>query len=229
MVAGVTIFPLWSPMSMRSIPFAAVGGALLASLVAPTLGAQQPAAVKIAFLRSQAVVEQAPGRADAEAVFRKEVEGYRSQLEKMGDTLQKMIAEYRKVESTLAVAQKQARELTIRAKQEEMQKKQQGLEEQARGRQVELMQPITDMVKKAIDDVRTEEGWTVIFDVETQANPIVSIDKNLDVTDRVIAKLRLMPKPVIGGPAAAAPKSDKPPVGPVAAPAGISKPKPPAP
>lgn len=217
---------------MRSIRFAAlstaIGGALLASLAAPTLGAQQPAGVKIAFLRSQAVVEQAPGRSDAEAVFRKEVDGYRGLLEKMGDTLQKMIADYRKVEPTLAAPQKQVRELTIRAKQEEMQKRQQGFEEQARTRQVELMQPITDLVKKAIDDVRAEEGYTVIFDVETQANPIVSIDKNLDVTDRVIAKLRLMPKPVVGGAAAAPAKVDKPPVGPVAAPAGISKPKPPA-
>ena len=215
---------------MRSIHFAAVGGALLAALAAPTAGAQQPAVVKIAFLRSQAVVEQAPGRADAEAIFRKDVEGFRTQLERMGDTLQKMIADYRKVEPTLAAPQKQTRELTIRAKQEELQKHQQGLEEQARSRQVELMQPITDMVKKAIDDLRAEEGYTVIFDVETQANPIVSIDKNLDVTDRVIAKLRLMPKPVIGGTAAsAAPKPEKGPVGPVAAPAGISKPKPPSP
>lgn len=211
---------------MRSFRFAALGGVLLATIAASPVRAQQPAAgVKIAFLRSQAVVEQAPGRADAEAAYRKEVEGFRTQLEKMGDSLQKMIADYRKAETTLTAPQRQARELTIRAKQEEMQKRQQGLEEQARSRQAELMQPITDIVKKAIDDVRSEEGYTVIFDVETQANPIVSIDKNLDVTDRVIAKLRLMPKPV---PVGAAKPPEKAPVGPVSTPAGIQRPKPPA-
>ena len=211
---------------MRSSRIAALGVVVLVTLFASPVRAQQPVAgVKIAFIRSQTVVESAPGRADAEGAYRKEVEGFRAQLEKMGDTLQKMIAEYRKVEPTLTASQKQTRELTIRAKQEEMQKHQQQLEEQARSRQAELMQPITDIVKKAIDDVRSEEGYTVIFDVETQSNPIVSIDKNLDVTDRVIAKLRLMPKPVVGG-AAKAP--EKPPVGPVSAPAGIQRPKPPA-
>ena len=215
---------------MRSFRIAALAGVVLVTATATPVRAQQPAAgLKIAFIRSQAVVEQAPGRTDAEAMYRKEVEGYRVQLEKMGDTLQKMIAEYRKVEPTLTASQKQTRELSIRAKQEEMQKRQQSLEEQARSRQQELMQPITDIVKKAIDDVRSEEGYTVIFDVETQANPIVSIDKNLDVTDRVVARLRLMPKPVVGGAAAKAPeKPEKAPVGPVSTPAGIQRPKPPA-
>ena len=91
---------------MRSFRFAALGGVLLATIAASPVRAQQPAAgVKIAFLRSQAVVEQAPGRADAEAAYRKEVEGFRTQLEKMGDSLQKMIADYRKAETTLTAPQ----------------------------------------------------------------------------------------------------------------------------
>ena len=208
---------------MRRILCAAVAVAL--SLV-PAASRAQTAGVKVGFIRSQAVVDQAPGRGDAEAAFRAYIESVRDQLGKMRDTVEKLVAEYQKAEAALTVADKAKRQQAIRTKQEAAQAKQTAFEEAARQKQVELMQPITDLVKKAIDDVRSEEGYTVIFDVETQANPIVSIDKNLDVTDRVVAKLRLMPKPVAG---AAKPKeAEKAPVGPVAAPAGISRPKPPA-
>ena len=211
---------------MRRILSAAVAAALVTVPSLARAQAQPAAGVRIAFIRSQAVVEQAPGRTDAEAAFRAYIEVVRDQLGKMRDTLEKLVADYQKTEPSLTAAARTSRQTILRGKQEELQQKQQQFEEQARLKQVELMQPITDLVKKAIDDVRAEEGYTLIFDVETQANPIVSIDKNLDVTERVAAKLRLMPKPVVG--AAAAKEPAKAPVGPVAAPAGISRPKPPA-
>ena len=211
---------------MRRIVCAALAGALT---LLPAAARAQTAGIKIGFIRSQAVVETAPGRSDAEAAFRAYIEGVREQLGKMRDTIEKLLTDYQKTEATLTAPVKAQKQAAIRAKQEEAQQKQQAFEEAARQKQVELMQPITDLVKKAIDDTRSDEGYTVIFDVETQANPIVSIDKNLDVTDRVIAKLRLMPKPVVGGAVPAATKdAAKPAVGPVAAPAGVTRPKPPA-
>jgi outer membrane protein len=212
-------------MSMRLFASAVLAGAALVTCVAAPVGAQ--GGTKIGFIRSQQLLEQTPGRAEAEAAFSKEVEGYRGMLEKMGDTLQKMIADYRKAEPTLTPAVKDAREKALRTRQEEMQAKQTQLEQQARQRQIELMAPVTDMVKKAIEDVRTEEGYTIIFDIETQGNPVVAIDKNLDVTDRVAAKLRLMPKPIPGAPSAAPTTPAKPTTGPVNAPAGVTRPKPP--
>ena len=215
---------------MRVLVSAALACAALVTAVAAPAGAQggvASAGAKIGFIRSQQLLEQTPGRAEAEAAFGKEVEGFRAQLERMGDTLQKMIAEYRKVEGTLTPAVKDAREKALRTRQEEMQARQTALEQQARVRQAELMAPVTDMVKKAIEDVRTEEGYTIIFDIETQGNPVVAIDKNLDVTDRVAAKLRLMPKPVPAAASAPATTPAKPANGPVNAPAGVSRPKPP--
>ncbi|MBI3790706.1 MAG: OmpH family outer membrane protein [Gemmatimonadetes bacterium] len=216
---------------MRHLACAAVAVALSFSPVAaqtpatPATVAQ--AGVRIGFIRSQVVVDQAPGRSDAEASFRGYITGVRESLSKLRDSVEKMLGDYQKTEATMTAAVKTQRQNLIRGKQEELQSRQQAAEEAARQKQIELMQPITDLVKKAIDDVRSEEGYTVIFDVETQGNPIVSIDKNLDLTDRVIAKLRLMPKPVVGAKDGAAAKDAKPPVGPVAAPAGISRPKPP--
>jgi len=63
-----------------------------------------------------------------------------------------------------------------------------------------------------------EGGYSFIFDVAA-GTFIVSADKNLDITERVMAKMRLSaPK--------AAPAAKPAPAGPTSAPAGITK-KPP--
>ena len=72
---------------MRSFVTAGLVGAALATAVAAPAGAQ--GGTKIGFIRSQQLLEQTPGRAEAEAAFGKEVESYRGQLEKMGDTLRR--------------------------------------------------------------------------------------------------------------------------------------------
>ena len=69
------------------------------------------------------------------------------------------------------------------------------------------MQPILDRVKQAIEDVRIEGGYAMVFNAD-QGSAIVAMDKNLDITDRVLAKLRsstasAAPKPASGAPTAA--------------------------
>ena len=131
---------------MRRILSAAVAAALVTVPSLARAQAQPAAGVRIAFIRSQAVVEQAPGRTDAEAAFRAYIEVVRDQLGKMRDTLEKLVAEYQKTEPSLTAAARTSRQTILRGKQEELQQKQQQFEEQARLKQVELMQPITDLV-----------------------------------------------------------------------------------
>ena len=71
------------------------------------------------------------------------------------------------------------------------------------------MQPIMDNVRKALDDLRVEGGYSFIFDV-ANSSFIVAADKNLDVTEQVIAKLRTMTK-----------ADATPPAGPTTRPAGV--------
>ena len=84
----------------------------------------------------------------------------------------------------------------------------------------ELMAPIMDGIRKVLDDVRMDGGYAFIFDVAA-GSFIVSADKNLDITERVLSKMRLAaPK---AAPAAGAAK----PAGPASAPAGVTTKKPP--
>ena len=83
------------------------------------------------------------------------------------------------------------------------------LEAKQNQRQNELVQPILDRIKLAIEDVRVEGGYSFIFNAD-QGSPIVALDKNLNITDRVLARLRsasgstaVAPKPAAGAPAPA--------------------------
>ena len=51
------------------------------------------------------------------------------------------------------------------------------------------MQPILDKIKQAIEDVRVEGGYAMIFNAD-QGSPIVAVDKSLNVTDRVLTRLK---------------------------------------
>ena len=77
----------------------------------------------------------------------------------------------------------------------------------------EVMAPITDQVKKVIDDIRVEDGYAIILDNAPGAGNIVSADKNLDITDRVVSRLRATPAAKIAAPAATKPGAPASPAG----------------
>jgi outer membrane protein len=198
---------------MRLLSF--VGAVALFASV-PSLASAQ-AGQKFAFINSQALLQNAPGRADAEAAFEKEMVGIRAQLSKLQDSLTNMNEAWAKEEPTLQGAAKEARMKVLREKEQAWGAQAQKLQAQAQDRQEELMQPIMENLRKVLDDVRMDGGYSFIFDVAAGAF-IVSADKNLDITERVLSKMRLSaPK--------AAPTA-KPAAGPTSAPAGITK-KPP--
>ncbi|HYW33306.1 MAG TPA: OmpH family outer membrane protein [Gemmatimonas sp.] len=198
---------------------AVLAGALALFVGAPAVAsAQASAAQKFAFVNSQAIMAAAPGRVEAEAKFDKEMEGMRALLTKAADSLNAMTSAYDKEQATLAPAAKEARIKVLREKNDDYQERLQKMNDQAEQMKGELMQPIIEVVRRVLDDVRTEGGYSFIFDVAGGAF-IVSADKNLDITDRVVAKVKL-----VAPPRAAAPKAGTPAAGPAAAPTGLKKP-----
>jgi outer membrane protein len=91
-----------------------------------------------------------------------------------------------------------------------LQTKNQQLQQQAQQRQNELMAPIMEQVKKVLDDIRLEDGYAMI--ITGDPNLILSYDKNLDITDRVVARLKTV-----------ASTPTKTPGAPVSAPAGVTR------
>jgi outer membrane protein len=182
--------------------------ASVALVLIAALGSRAAAqsAQKLAYIRSSVLLEQAPGRAEAEGQFDRETAGYRDQIKRMSDSLNAMVASLEKAGPSLTVPARDARTKEIQAKNEQYQRRTRELEQKAQQRQSELVQPILDRVKQAIEDVRLEGSYAMIFNAD-QGSSIVAMDKNLDVTDRVLAKLRsasaVTPRPATGAPAAA--------------------------
>jgi outer membrane protein len=172
---------------MRSILTA---GAVALCLGLPqAVSAQAAAPQKFAYVNSQAILAAAPGAAEAQAQFQKDVEGLRSQVAALGDSLNQMQQAFQREEPGLSPQAKESRLASIREKTQEYEQRVAALNQQAEQRQVELMQPIMDRVRAALDELREEMGYAFIFDI-ANGGMIVAADKNLDVTDKVIARVR---------------------------------------
>jgi outer membrane protein len=203
-----------------------------ALVLAAPLAAQAPAAApqKIAYIRSAAVLEAAPGRTDAEAALEKEYQALSDSSRKIEENFAKQVNDFQKAAPAMAEKVRATRDSALRARSAELQILQQSLQRQFQARQAEMMQPITAQIRLALEDLRAAEGYAIIFDADAaQGGAIVASDKNLDLTDRVISKLRMMPKPtlpVATAPAGAPAAEKKPAAGPVSQPAGLARPKP---
>jgi outer membrane protein len=164
----------------------------------------QQSQFKMAFVNMAILLDNAPGRTQAESTYARETRNYSDQLKRMNDSLNTLFTSYQKAEPTLTAAQKETRQKAMRDLQGALQDKQQQLSQQAQQRQNELMAPIMEQVKKVLDDIRTEDGYAMI--ITGDPNLILSYDKNLDITDRVVARLRTVastPTPKTGAPVSA--------------------------
>jgi len=192
------------------------------TLLAAAGAAQAP--LKIAFVNSQKLLPQAPGFADAQQTIETETEGVKAQEQRMSDSLTALIQAYQSVQGTLTAAQKTSREASIRAKQQEFQQRATTLEARATQHQADLIQPIMEQIRGVIEQMRLEGGYAAVFDAGSQSGVVVAMDTTLDLTDKVIAKLKE------AGPAKGLPKPSvpatplKPAPAPVAKPTGVSRP-----
>lgn len=205
---------------MRAFLRAGVVAAFAAAFAAVPAAAQSaPRPFKMAFVNTQVVFDNAPGRAEAAAAFEREAQGLQTQVQRMSDSLKTLVDAYRAAEATLTAAQKETRQRAIQTRQQEYEQRAQQIDQQAAQRREVLMNPLLEHVRKAIEDIRAEEGLAFVMSNDPGASTVVAYDKNLDITDKVVARLKAMgpPKPV----AAAATT----PAGPASAPSGVTRPR----
>lgn len=189
--------------------FFMTGGAFALAMLLPLSARAQAAGQKIAYVNTQLILQGAPGATEAQATFQKDVEALQKKVVGLSDSLTALEAAFTAAQASMAPAAREARLKTLTETKENFEAEAEKLNQQAEQRQFELMQPIMDNVRKALDDMRLEGGYAFIFDV-ANSSFIVAADKNLDLTERVVAKLRSMPR------AAATPAT-----GPAARPAGV--------
>lgn len=167
---------------------------VLTALAGGTAAAQ--ATQKFGYVNSAAILAQAPGRAEAETQFNNEVKAYQAQLQRMSDSLQLLASNFDKEAPKLDSASRETRAKSIRSKETDYQTRARQLDEQMQNRQAELVRPIMEQLQKIIEAVRAEDNYAMIFDVGSQTSVIVAADKNLDITQKVLARVKAAPRPV---------------------------------
>jgi len=210
------------------------GLALAALVLAATsrdLAAQQPAApapaqaapLRLAYINSQVILANTPGRAEAESLFAREMVGFRAEAQRLQQQLDSTVAEYNRTGLVLSPTARQAREAEIRTLQQRAQQRAQDLDQQAQQREAQLTAPIMQRVNAVIEGIRAEFNIAMIFDAAGQGAALVTADRSLDISPLVIQRLQ-------AGGAAAAPPRDTTgaaqPAGPPLTPAPAQQPAP---
>jgi outer membrane protein len=200
--------------------------AAVAALLITPFGAAahaQTTGLKIAYVNTEVILAAAPGRAAADSLLNREGQGYAAQLKKMQDSINALLTKYQKAEPSLSAAAKDAQQKAIQSLETDYQADNLKYQQQYQQRTNEVMAPIQEAVRKVLDDIRAEDGYTMILDNTPGQSPILAADKNLDITERVVARLRTMSAQGVK----AAPGATKP--GSPTSPAGVTRPpKPPA-
>lgn len=101
----------------------------------------------------------------------KTLQDYSKQLEDqlvaMQDELQKKYTDYQANQDTLTALIKKTKEEELTAMQQRIQTFQTNAQQELQKKESELLQPIIEKAKKAIEEVAKENGYTYIFDTGT--------------------------------------------------------------
>jgi outer membrane protein len=99
-----------------------------------------------------------------------------------------MLTDYQQRLNMLSPTAKKAQEDAIKTKRLSLETRAGQLDQLMRKRQQDLLQPIMDRINKALEEFRKENRLSIILDADNGS--IVAADSALDVTNRVLAKLR---------------------------------------
>jgi Skp family chaperone for outer membrane proteins len=179
-----------------------LSGAALATfaLMTTAAAAYRAGEVKIAFVDTAVLQQQAPGRAEAEGQMRAidgELQKKGKPLRDSGQALQKLAqAEMAKTDT----AGRGKRMQVLMSADSALQLKVQELQQQAQQQSQAIVGPIIQNIRNSLDLIREEGGYTAIFDIGQTggASEVVAWDKNLDITYKVIARMKIeaaKPKP----------------------------------
>ncbi len=152
--------------------------------------AQQGGAAKVAYVNTQLILRQTPGYVQAESTFTRELETYRGEVQKLQATLDSAASDFEQQSVMLSPTQRQAKRKDLQTQQETLEKRTQELQQRAATRERELLDPIQTKVNSVIEGVRAAGNYAMIFDVSAPNSGIVTADKSLDLTQRVIQQLR---------------------------------------
>jgi outer membrane protein len=169
---------------------AAVATLATAPTVALGQGPSSAAApVRIAFINSREILQRTPGYAVAESTYLKEVDGFRTEVQKLQQQLDSAVQAFDQQSIALSPAARQTKQRELQAMQQRMEQRTNELQDRARQREQELLQPIQARVSSVIQGIRAELNYALILDADAAGGLIAAADPSLNITARVLQRL----------------------------------------
>ncbi len=150
--------------------------------------AQAEAQVKVGFVNSQRVLAEAPGLAQVQQTLQRELTGLRAPLDTLEQRLNAANTALQQQQASLTPQVRQQRQNELQQQYQAYQQRGEQLQRQAQQREQQLVAPVMQQITAAIEAVRREGAYTYIMD--SSQGGIVAVDPALDITDRVLARLR---------------------------------------
>ena len=150
------------------------------------------AQMKIAYINSEAIMQQLPEAQDAQKQLDAISTDWQTELTKMQTDLQHRFEDYDK--KKLVMSDKRRAEIEkelqdLERKMVDYRTAKFGANGELFSKQNELMKPVQDKLFKAVKDIADEGGYDYVFDKSSTTLLVYSNEKN-DLTSKVLAKLQ---------------------------------------
>ena len=124
--------------------------------------AQKP--IKLGHIDRAALLQIMPERDSAEAVFQKDYADLQAEIETMVKEFETKYNDYIAKRDQLSELIRKSKESDLQSMNARIEENKANVQRQLEERQAELLKPIIDRIKNAIDEVGRENGFTYIFD-----------------------------------------------------------------
>ena len=138
--------------------------AIIACLLAFGGTAMAQKTVKLGHINSNDLMQIMPGRDSAQTILQAEVQELETTLKTMQSEMEKRYNEYMENQSGWTELIRNTKQREIQDMGARIQEFQENAQKQLQQREQELLKPIIDRAKKAIEDVAAEGGYSYIFD-----------------------------------------------------------------
>lgn len=146
--------------------------------------------IKIGYVDVEKIYNQLPERTEAEAQFNQEVEEWQRELDELEQEINRLQTEYENLPPIVSEERKAEKLALIEKKEREYLDLASNLRNQALRRQMELLQPISDKIITAINEVAEENDFDLILNAYTaQGEIVLYANEELDVTDLIMEKI----------------------------------------
>ena len=151
------------------------------------VGVKEMNAQKFGHVNFEAIYDQTPGRDAVEAEFEKYVMDIRKQLEAMAVEIKQKESEYAGNSAAMTPLIRTAKENELRDLYMRYEEFQNSANTDVSDKRTELMEPLIEKAKQAVEDVAKEHGYTYIFN--SSGLLILYATPSDDVMDLVLKKL----------------------------------------